>query len=132
MAAKFKQGEGPNSEDVYVVRLSGDATGASTARLEGSGFVAGDVGNTFTLGGTGVFPEYTSYAAAWMGDTVQDAELRWNGVSYLAGAGSGSAGYQHALLPFLRGDEGVLHDAEIVLTAQPGAFVEFRFTVEAG
>lgn len=108
--------------EVFVVRLDGSKTGASVAKIEGDTLTAADIGNTFTLTG-----EYLSYATQWLGDSEQDAVLDWNDISYLAGIGSGSALYQHALLPALTDSENLIHDDEIVLTAQAGAFVEFRF-----
>lgn len=116
--------------EVYVVRLSGDATGTSNAIIEADGFAAGDVGNTFTLGGASAFPEYVSYSAQWLGDSMQDAILDWNNISYLAGIGSGSATYYHAMLPALTdSSEQEFHTQEITLTANAGAYVEFRFKV---
>lgn len=118
-------------DGVYVVRLSGDATGSAVARPEGLGASTADVGNTFTLGvGNPIFEEYISYSTAWMGDTEQDAVLEWNGLSYRAGQGSGSAGYMHSSLPQLsEGSSGEKHNDTIVLAALPGAHIEFRFKV---
>jgi hypothetical protein len=111
-----------NRAEVYVVRLNGNTTGVSIPKLEGQTVTVADVGNTFTLSG-----EYVSYVTQWLGDSVQDAILNWNGLQYLAGLGSGSATYQHALLPALTDSENNIHNETIVLTADPGAFIEFRF-----
>lgn len=118
-------------DGVYVVRLSGDATGSAVARPEGLGASTADVGNTFTLGvGNPIFEEYISYSAIWMGDTAQDAPLEWNGLTYHAGRGSGTAGYAHSQLPLLsEGSSGEKHNDAIVLQAGPGAHIEFRFKV---
>lgn len=116
---------GKCSEDeaeVFVVRLDGNKTGVSVAKIEGDALVAADIGNTFTLSG-----KYLSYTTQWLGDSEQNAILDWNDISYLAGRGSGSAGYLHASLPSLTDSENLIHDDEIVLTAQADAFVEFRF-----
>lgn len=118
------------SFQIHVVRLAGSATGAATARLEGAGFDTADVGNTFSVGTGSAFPEYVSYAVQWMGDSEAGAALDWNGLSYLAGVGGGSAGYAMAGLPLLsEGGDGSRQDAPITWTAQAGAFVEIRFKV---
>lgn len=116
--------------EIFVVRLAGDATGTATARIEGVGFSGADVGNTYTIGAGSAFTDYVSYSAIWLGDTVQDAPLDWNGLSYRAGLGSGSAGYQHASLPSLGEVLGETHTDTIALTANAGAFIEFRFKVK--
>ena len=108
--------------EVFVVRLDGSATGAAIARIEGAPFAMTDIGNTFTLSG-----EYLSYTTQWLGDSEQNAVLEWNDISYLAGHGSGSAGYAHAMLPQLTDSENLIHNDPIVLTAKVGAYIEFRF-----
>lgn len=116
--------------DVYVVRLHGDRTGVSTAKIEGQGHVLTDVGNTFTLGGSGPFPEYVSYSADWLGDTNQNGVLEWNGLGYRAGFGSGTAGYAHSRLPTLtESHKDETHTNEIVLAVDQNTFVELRFKV---
>ena len=115
---------------IHVVRLDGSLTNAATARLEGAAFVAGDVGNTFSIGAGSAFPEYVSYSVQWLGDTADNATLEWNDLVYIAGLGGGSAGYAKASLPSLsEAGDGSRQDAPIAWTAQPGAFVEIRFKV---
>lgn len=119
-----------NEYEVYVVRLDGNVSGVSNAKIEGKSFVTGDIGNTFSIGTASLFPEYVSYSAIWFGDTEQDARLDWNDISYLAGVGSGTAGYLHSSLPELTdSNNGEIHQSPIILLAQSGAFVEFRFKV---
>lgn len=119
-----------NEYEIYVVRLDGNVANTSTAKLEGQSLAVGDIGNTFSIGVGSPFPEYVSYSAIWFGDTEQDARLDWNDISYLAGIGSGTAGYLHSSLPELTdGNDDETHESSITLLAQPGAFVEFRFKV---
>lgn len=113
---------------VMVIRLDGNQTFASTAREEGLAHTSADVGNTFTIGAGSAFPEYYSYTTQWLGDSEQNAQLDWNGLGYRAGYGSGSAGYQHASLPELD-YHGLTQTTEIVLFANPGAYVEYRFRI---
>lgn len=113
----------PVQSKVMVVRLSGTSTNVNAvAKEEGSGFLASDVGSSYTFP-----PEYSSYTAQWLGDTLHDATLEWNDVVYRAGVGSGSAGYAHASLPELS-EAGVneSHKSPIIVKANPGAFVEIR------
>ncbi len=118
-------------DGVYVVRLSGNVNATAVARLEGLGASTADIGNTFTIGaGSPLFGSYVSYTTHWMGDTAQDSELQWNGLTYRAGVGSGSAGYMHSGLPAMsEGSSGEKHTDTIVLRADAGAHIEFRFKV---
>lgn len=116
---------------VYTVRLNGDRTGPSTARIEGAGHDdANDIGNTFSIGQGSDFGEYLAYSTIWMGNTTQNSILMWNQKAYLAGTGSGDAGYAHSQLPYLDDDYSSTHRDPIVLEAQTGAAIEFRFLVE--
>lgn len=115
---------------IYVVRLDGNLTTPAQAKAEGDGFTVADAGNTFILGGSGGFPEYVSYTSHWLGDSVQDAKIDWNGLEYHAGFGGGSAGYAQARLPALsESSQKEIHTQEIAIQANAGAFVELRFKV---
>lgn len=108
--------------EIMVVRLDGSLTNDATAKPEGIGALITDVGNTFTLPALG----YYGYDLAWLGDTNRGAILEWNGISYRAGLGGGTAGYSFSELP-VREFTGELGTHSIVLTAQVGAYLELRF-----
>lgn len=116
------QNDCKDEAEVFVVRLHGDVAGTATEVREGDGFTGANLGNTYTLTG-----EYLSYDTAWMGDTNHNETLDWNGITYRAGIGSGSARYAHSQLPALTDPGKLIHDNDITLTVSAGAFVEFRF-----